>query len=483
MVKIIKKLAQLSILFMVIASCNNNKTTATLQSQLEELHMARDFYGLEKKIADLEKPLISDLKYKADSLIDYIDRYRTEYPLTEKDIVKMLKEKGIDTSPALRRQWEKHGQLEYMVMDGKKRYFKNAVYNLVLLNDSLAKVAGVTGLNDDDLGAFCVSHINDVIEKSIIGGAGEPVCPKKFLLNFSLRIYSGKVTPGSTVSAWLPYGVRGFSRQSGVSLLRSSVPESKLSSEDCAHQSVFMTMDADEEGAAEFSVSSRITGKAQYFAPERLLQSRFVELPDSVLPFVKERSPHLIFSNRIKELADSVTDEGMRPFEMVRQFYYWIDKHIPWARAVEYGLIPNIPEYTLDHMHGDCGMQTMLFMTLCRYKGIPARWQSGWMLHPGHVNLHDWCEVWYEGAGWVPVDVSFKLQNSRDKRIREFYISGIDAYRFIVNKDYGREFCPAKTWPRSEPLDFQRGEAEWEEGNLYFDDWTYNMEVMYPDRL
>jgi hypothetical protein len=467
----------------MMVSCINSKTNSTLPPEWEELYGDRDFTELESRISGLEKPISPDLEYLADSLIDYIDRYRKEYPLKQADVVRALKEKGIEASPALLEHWEKLGQLEYMVMDEGKRYFKNAVYNLILLNDSLAGVAGVTGLNDDDLGAFCVTHVSDVIKKSTMKGVAEPVCREDFLLNYSLAILPGRVTPGSKVSAWLPYGVKDVSRQSGVRLLRSSVPEYKLSSEDCTHQSVFLTQDADENGAAVFSASLRITGTAQYFNPESLLQSRFSELPDSVLPYVTERAPHIIFSNSIKDLADSLTDERMRPFEMVRQFYLWIDENIPWARAVEYGLIPNIPEYTLDHMHGDCGMQTLLFMTLCRYKGIPVRWQSGWMLHPGHVNLHDWCEVWYEGVGWVPVDVSFKLQKSPDKRIREFYISGVDAFRFIVNKDYGGDFCPPKTWPRSEPWDFQRGEAEWEEGNLYFDDWTYDMEVMYPGRL
>jgi hypothetical protein len=82
-------------------------------------------------------------------------------------------------------------------------------------------------------------------------------------------------------------------------------------------------------------------------------------------------------------------------------------------------------------------------------------------------------------VGWVPVDVSFKLQKSDDPRIREFYISGIDAFRLVVNKDYGRSFCPAKKWPRSEPWDFQRGELEWKGGNLYFDQWSWNMDVQY----
>ena len=159
--------------------------------------------------------------------------------------------------------------------------------------------------------------------------------------------------------------------------------------------------------------------------------------------------------------------------------YDWINSNIPWASALEYSIVPNIPEYVLENKHGDCGMQTLLFMTMARYRGIPVKWQSGWMLHPGEVNLHDWCEVYYEGIGWVPLDQSFGLQESKNDKVRNFYKTSIDSYRLIVNEDFSQDLFPSKIWTRSEPVDFQRGELEWKGGNLYFSDWTYKMEVTY----
>ena len=38
---------------------------------------------------------------------------------------------------------------------------------------------------------------------------------------------------------------------------------------------------------------------------------------------------------------------------------------------------------------------------------------------------------------------------------------------------------PAKRFPRSETVDFQRGEVEWKGGNLYFDKWSWNIKVDY----
>ncbi|HSM47561.1 MAG TPA: transglutaminase-like domain-containing protein, partial [Draconibacterium sp.] len=147
------------------------------------------------------------------------------------------------------------------------------------------------------------------------------------------------------------------------------------------------------------------------------------------------------------------------------------------ASALEYSIIECNPEYVLQNRHGDCGMKTLLFMSMVRSLGIPCKWQSGWMLHPGEINLHDWCEVYYEGIGWVPVDQSFGLQDSDVQEIKEFYLSGIDEYRLIINDDFGSEFDPSKKFYRSESIDFQRGELEWKGGNLYFDQWNYHMEV------
>jgi hypothetical protein len=94
-------------------------------------------------------------------------------------------------------------------------------------------------------------------------------------------------------------------------------------------------------------------------------------------------------------------------------------------------------------------------------------------------NLHDWCEIYYEGTGWVPADISYDLQSSDNPALMNFYMSGIDSYRMIVNEGISGPLHPPKKFRRSEPYDFQRGEVEWSGGNLYFDKWDYNMKIEY----
>ena len=109
------------------------------------------------------------------------------------------------------------------------------------------------------------------------------------------------------------------------------------------------------------------------------------------------------------------------------------------GKCTEYSTIPNIPEYVIANRRGDCGQVSLLLITLCRYNGIPARWQSGFMMHPGSKNLHDWAEIYLQNIGWVAVDVSFGVQTwAKDPSERYFYLGGQDAYRWIINTDFGQ---------------------------------------------
>ena len=90
--------------------------------------------------------------------------------------------------------------------------------------------------------------------------------------------------------------------------------------------------------------------------------------------------------------------------------------------------------------------------------------------------MHDWAEVYVSPWGWLPVDVSYGLQESADPKIREFYFGHLDSYRLIVSLDYGWPLDPSKKYLRSEPADFQRGEVEIDGRNLYFDEWEWRIQ-------
>jgi transglutaminase-like putative cysteine protease len=196
--------------------------------------------------------------------------------------------------------------------------------------------------------------------------------------------------------------------------------------------------------------------------------------------YTSEQPPHILFSDSIEAISERIISNETDPYQKMKKIFTWINESFLWAGAREYSTIDNIPAYVLENGHGDCGQVTLLFITLARYNGCPARWQSGFMMHPGSLNLHDWSEFYIEGIGWIPMDQSFGINRfTDDEKVRYIYSNGIDAYRWIVNNDYSQPLFPEKIYPRSETVDFQRGELEWKGGNLYFDKWNWDFNVTY----
>jgi cell wall-associated NlpC family hydrolase len=125
-----------------------------------------------------------------------------------------------------------------------------------------------------------------------------------------------------------------------------------------------------------------------------------------------------------------------------------------------------MPQYVLDIQHGDCGQVTLLYISLLRSLGIPARWESGWVFdEKGWTGYHDWGEIYFEGTGWVPTDVSAG-RDTYQEPFQNFFKTSTDAYRLATNEGIGGEFSPKKKYIRRETVDFQAGEVEWQGGNL-----------------
>ena len=449
-----------------------------------------DFSGIEKLVysGELKKAelLADSIKvtgtlseinlYKLDSMVDIGNRIRIDFVRTEEDVKKQLSKYFPVLDSLLFNKWETTQKLEMRMIDGEKRYFKNAVANLFRLDDEARKYKEkVDGSQVDSLDLFKLEHTRKIISETKV--SGETVLPVRMKLTYSIDVDANAVPDGEMIRCWMPFPREGNARQKNLKLISSEPENAKIAGNKNLQRSVYLEKRAKKDQPTIFRIEFEIETSAQYFDLN----------PDEIKPYniessafsenTCERAPQIVFTSKIRKLANHILADETNPLKKVQKIYSWISDSVRWASALEYSVMPDIPGYVMDTRHGDCGMQTLLFMTLARSQGIPAKWQSGWMLHPGEVNLHDWCEVYFEGVGWVPVDQSFGLQDSPDENVRNFYRSGIDSYRLIVNDDYAQELSPKKKYPRSEPYDFQRGELEWEGGNLYFNQWSWDMKV------
>lgn len=441
------------------------------------LKHAKLFADSVKKLCCGETRLVN----KADSLSQIAERIGLDFSLSGEQIISKLNMNIGSYSQADKALWEKLNWLEYRFIDGEKRYFKRAASNLILL-----KYFHLDRTNSDSLTAkkgniiYRRNHTASIVKASASGAL--PVVPVEMKIDYTITVRADAVPAGETVRCWMPWPKEGHPRQQNIKLISTSYDNYKIAPDSAIHRTIYMEARSEKGIPTVFRVSYSYQSSGQYFDMNKLKIKPYDRTSVLYKKYTSEELPQICFTKNVKRLADSITGSEHSPAEIVKKIFYWFNKNIPWAGALEYSIMPNIPEYVLQYRKGDCGMQTFLFMSMLRYKGIPVKWQSGWMVPPNDKDPHDWCEVYYEGAGWIPVDIFCGLQYSVDLRTKEFYISGIDSYRLIVNDGISGTLYPSKIFLRSDPFDFQRGEVEWKGGNLYFDKWDYEMKIEYKGK-
>ncbi len=420
-------------------------------------------------------------KYRYNFYLDLMERIERDFTKTEADVLAYLEKYYPGIKSADLEKWEKDGSLEMRKINGVKKYFKNGARNLFRINkEAKNRFTEVEGIEPRELENF-LANLLPVLLKEASSSGKRSVSPIDFTIKYTLAVKPDVIPAGEVLRCWLPYPREIKGRQENVTFISANRENPLVAPNEKLQRTVYLEAVSEAGKPTLFEASFSFRGynivSGLDFGKEYTIDKN----SDAYKNHTGERAPHIIYTDAIKELNQKITAGVTNPVLKAKKIYEWINDNIPWASALEYSTIPNISSYCYENMHGDCGIQTLLFMTLCRMNGIPARWQSGWMLHPPEVNLHDWCEIYFDQTGWVPVDQSFKLQKSDDPAVRYFFLGNIDAYHFVVNDDYSKELFPAKTYPRSETVDFQRGEVEWRAGNLYFNNWNYDINIDYKN--
>lgn len=177
---------------------------------------------------------------------------------------------------------------------------------------------------------------------------------------------------------------------------------------------------------------------------------------------LSEQPPHIVFSPMLRALTDEIAGGETRPLEKARRIYDFVTTKIRYSYMRSYLTLPVIPEYAAAGRKGDCGVQAVLFITMCRIAGIPARWQSGLYANPGRVGNHDWARFYTREYGWLYADCSFGggAHRAGNEEWRRFYFGNLDPWRMPSCRRFQSDFEPPMERLRSDPYDAQSGEAE-----------------------
>lgn len=388
----------------------------------------------------------------------------------EEGIVIFAEKYGIDEATLA--DWEAQHFIETKNIDGKKRVHRKSVGNARLLNPLLNGGWSYRGDGASDVRISYVDSVLRAYDGNLPTGKAH-----KVRYRFSIDVPYNDALLDDTIKVWFPLPLE-TQRQKDIKILSTSQRDYILSDGKSVHNSIYFEKPVVKDSTTHFDYEAEFITMGEYFAPEYIIDhlKPYDKNDSGYIKYTSFEAPHII---NLSELAKNIVGNETNPYRQSEKVFNYIVTNYPWAGAREYSTIECIPQYVLDEKHGDCGQVSLLYISLMRSLGVPARWESGWMLHPHEKNLHDWAEVYFNGVGWVPVDVSFgRYLRSEDARIQRFYSTGMDAHRFATNQGVGGKFYPPKKYVRSETVDAQLGEVESTKGNLFYPGWKQSLKLI-----
>ncbi len=410
-------------------------------------------------------------------------RIRLDFPHRRGQLMEHVRKQIPDLRAAEFDQWDRAGLLERIVIDGEAFYFDRAASNLFWLSqEALARRdASIPPLGAGPLETPHPHHAE--VRQAALETRSTSVAPRRVRVDYSVTVKADAVPAGKLLRAWLPYPRVLPGQQENLRLIETLPDSHRVAPESAMQRTVFLEQVARAGKPTRFSVSYELTVFAQYHALHAERIEPVTPTPE-LRPYLEERPPHIVFTPALRDFSRKVVGAERNPYRVAKLLFDAVDR-VPWAGAREYSTISNLSNHVLEAGYGDCGQQTMLLIALLRLNGIPARWQSGWVFSNGDYDtMHDWGQLYLAPHGWVPVDVTYGRLPTPDGKDDYFYLGGLDAYRVVFNDDYSREFVPPKQHFRSETVDSQRGEVEWEGGNVYFDQWGYDFKWrLLPENL
>ena len=285
----------------------------------------------------------------------------------------------------------------------------------------------------------------------------------RYTVRESLWLEDRNVWEGKWFRAWLPYPCV-TPEISDIKLLKASHMTQVTEHPIRTAYTQFLY-----RAGEKYEIEVAFTNRAEY----RDIDEGWVTDAHPYMPqYLEEQYPHIVFTPYLRMLEKEITGGKGSPLTRARRIYEYITHNVKYSYMREYRYIDNIPMFAALNHRGDCGVQALLFITLCRISGIPARWQSGNYITPNHIGSHDWAQFYVAPYGWLQCDPSFGGGAYRigDDLVHDFYFCHADPFRYICCTEFQMQLNPAKKFMRLDPYDNQSGEAEYDDMVLNPDD-------------
>lgn len=371
------------------------------------------------------------------------------YPHSEEKALSMLQELNPAYTLDDLHHFRTQGLIDWCYINKEPKYFIRFLKSLIKSNKDFAKLAGTPFLPES-------TFLDPVIDEI----AKEGKASYRIRIKGQLDIEPEAFAPGETYTVHVPIPSEA-AQTSNIKLSFSPGQEPfNIAPADAGQRTACFQKALHENKPLLW----------EYEYEQTIYKVDFTQRPSAPIyqaPAPSEEDlaellPHVQFTPYLKNLAESLIGEEKEPLKIARIFYDYITTQVNYSFMPQYFLIESIAEYTAINRKGDCGLQALLFITLCRIAGIPARWQSGLSIDQSYVGSHDWAQFYVEPWGWLFCDCSYGGGAYRKGSLTRwnFYFGHLDPFRMIANHQFQGDFTvPKKHW-RIDPYDNQAGECE-----------------------
>lgn len=395
----------------------------------------------------LEKELPDMLRARLECERERIRRLPTQYPWTKKQALEKLRELVPSVTEEQFDAWELDGRIDFIYISGEKRYFIRC-HRSIAKHPDLVQQAGREVKPEN---AWLDPMIREIKEKGSL--------TRRITLETSLYVEKEDFVPGEYLMH-LPYPAIS-AQQSDICLLEGD-PDG-IAPENAPARTVHWKRKV--EDWCEFGIKYAYTSSIQYADPLHRPAPALPLYPNAASPCdddLAESGAYMRFTPYLKELAVNLAKDAINEVEKAWKFYEFVTTKVDYSFMRDYFQIDDLNEFCAVNLRGDCGLQALLFILLCRIGGIPARWQSGYAVEPDYTGSHDWAQFYLPGWGWLFADCSYGGSAYRfgAKERHQFYFGNLDPMRMVANREFQAALTPELSVLRVDPYDNQYGEVE-----------------------
>lgn len=417
-----------------------------------------------------EKNLPEELRNSLLAHREIIRRIPVNYPYCKEEAIALVKEHIHDFTENEFDELLQQRRIRWIFIDGEQRFVKSFYRTLCKGDHAFARraKAELKGIESSFADSSAIRRLNRCIEKMKKTGS----CSHRIRIRATVKLNDEHFIPGMFLRVHLP--IAAACVQQKDIRIEKLFPEGAMVDEENALQRTVCWEKTMHENH-EFMVEYSYIHTANYHEPEKIKAS--VIQPSF---YTEEKNPHIVFTPYLQQLTQEVIAEETNPVQKARKIYDFITLNMNYTFMPDYFTLIDIVETGAKNFNGDCGVFALMFITMCRCAGIPARWQGGYAAEPEFLGGHDWAQFYVAPYGWLFADPSYGIAAVRrnNEEHRQFYFGNLDAFRTVISNDFQAPFTIKKNYWRHDPYDNQDGEMESSDRGFLYSEFEHNQQIL-----